>query len=229
MLNIHLMVLNYKLLSLKTEIEQIEENTALSASYVGITGGETDAVTYEDKIRDIKNNFDGYETYLYNVSSSYLSSSMGEFPDSAWPKTGSGTYSDPFEPMSSSHSTFTNWYGSNLSKSGQIYSASLYDTNNSNRLVNLLPQHVYEDVQNSYFLDFIDIHICIPFICYLHLILISFECVWTPFIFCVFNLYPTCSFYSYLLVSLYSCVFSLHSICIYLFSICILICISCVF
>ena len=32
-------------------------------------------------------NFDGYETYLYNVSSSYLSSSMGEFKDTSWPKT----------------------------------------------------------------------------------------------------------------------------------------------
>ena len=145
-----------RLKNFKYKIQQIESHTAESSSFVSVTNGADDALIFENKIRDIKNNFDGYETYLYNVSSSYLSSSMGEFLDSSWPKTGSGTYSDPFEPMSSSHSTFTNWYGSNLSNSGQIYSASLYDTNNPNRLVNLLPQHIREDAQNNYFLDFMD-------------------------------------------------------------------------
>ena len=103
-------------------------------------------------IRNTKNNFDRYETFLYNVSSSYVSSSIGIKYDSSWPKTGSGTYEDPYLPVSSSDSNFTNWYGSVNSTSGQIYSASLYDKENKNRLVNLLPQHIREDINNNYFL-----------------------------------------------------------------------------
>ena len=57
---------------------------------------------------------------------------MGEFPNASWPKTGSGTYYDPYTPVSSSHASFTNWYGSVVSTTGQIYSASYYDTNNGN-------------------------------------------------------------------------------------------------
>ena len=76
---------------------------------------------------------------------------MGEFHDSSWPKNGTGTYEDPYKPVSSSHSDFTSWYGSVSSKTGQIYSASFYDTENGNRLVNLLPDHVRSDSQNIQF------------------------------------------------------------------------------
>ena len=44
---------------------------------------------------------------------------------------------------------FVSWYGSNVGKTGQIYSASLYDTDNPNRLVNLLPGHVSEELDNN--------------------------------------------------------------------------------
>ena len=104
----------------------------------------------------IDSNFDGYESYLYNVSSSYISSSIGVFYDASVPKTGSGTFADPFVPVSSSNVQFTNWYGSVNTKLGQIYSASLYDTDNPNRLVNLLPDHVEEDIGNEQFLNFMD-------------------------------------------------------------------------
>ena len=145
-----------RLKNFKYKIQQIESYTAQSASLVGVTSGQQELLDYDNKIREVKNNFDGYETYLYNVSSSYLSSSMGEFKDASWPKTGTGTYADPYKPVSSSTSAFTNWYGSLGGKTGFIYTASLYDRNNSNRLVNILPPHVKEDVQNNKFLDFID-------------------------------------------------------------------------
>ena len=145
-----------RLKNFKYKIEQIEKHTAKSASFVGITNASDDAIYYDDKIREVKNSFDGYETYLYSTNSSYKSSSMGEFPDASWPKTGSGTYADPYAPVSSSHSDFTTWYGSIVKTTGQIYSASLYDTDNPNRLVNLLPSHIKEDSQNSQFLDFMD-------------------------------------------------------------------------
>ena len=140
----------------KSKIKLIESYTQQSSSLVGVTNSEKDLQRFDNLIRETKNNFDGYESYLYNVSSSYVSSSVGVFNDASWPKTGSGTYADPFVPVSSSNSTFTSWYGSVNSEAGQIYSASLYDTDNPNRLVNLLPQHIREDINNTYFLDFMD-------------------------------------------------------------------------
>ena len=145
-----------RLENFRYKIELIESYTAESSSFSALTDGSVDALKFENKIQEVKNNFDGYETYLYNVSSSYISSSMGVFNDASWPKSGSGTYADPFVPVSSSEATFTNWYGSNVSGKGQIYSASLYDINNPNRLVNLLPQHIREDIENNQFLDFMD-------------------------------------------------------------------------
>ena len=128
----------------------------MSASFVGVVSGSDESLKYARIIRNIKNNFDGYENYLYNTVSTYTTSSMGEFFDASWPKTGSGTYNDPFVPVRSSNSDFRSWYGSIPSKTGQIYSASLYDIENPNRLVNLLPQHIGNDVENSQFIDFTD-------------------------------------------------------------------------
>jgi len=145
-----------RLKNFKYKIEQIEEETAKSASFVGIPNGEIDLKTHHNNIRNIKTNFDGYEKYLYNIKSTYVSSSMGEFHNASWPKDGTGTYEDPYKPVSSSHSDFTDWYGSIASKTGQLYSASFYDTENGNRLVNLLPEHVRDDSQNIQFLDFMD-------------------------------------------------------------------------
>ena len=59
-------------------------------------------------------------------------------------------------PVSSSDASFINWYGSVSSKTGQLYSASFYDIENRNRLVNLLPEHVSSDLNNSQFIDFMD-------------------------------------------------------------------------
>ena len=145
-----------RLKNFKYKLQQIETYTAESASLVGVTNSESDLLKSDNNIREVKNNFDGYENFLYNVSSSYTTSSLGERFNSSWPKTGSGTYAIPFEPVSSSHSDFTNWYGSLYNKTGQIYSASRYDIDNPNRLVNLLPVHVREDVNNTQFLDFMD-------------------------------------------------------------------------
>ena len=145
-----------RLKNFKYKVQQIEQNTALSSSFVGVVSGSVESLKYDKIIRDVKNNFDGYENYLYNTVSTYKSSSMGEFPNASWPKTGSGTYADPFVPVSSSHVDFTSWYGSIPSKTGQLYSASLYDTENPNRIVNLLPQFVSEDLDNSQFIDFMD-------------------------------------------------------------------------
>ena len=145
-----------RLSNFKYKLQQIESNTVSSASSAAITGGNGDAVDFENKIRDEKRNFDGYESYLYNISSSYVSSSSEIKFDSSVPKTGAGTFSDPYVPVPTTSSAFTDWYGSTLSRTGQIYSASLYDRENPNRLVNLLPEHISADFGNKKFLDFMD-------------------------------------------------------------------------
>jgi len=145
-----------RLKNFKYKLQLIEEYTAKSASFVEITNAETDANRFDTRIRNVKTNFDGYENYLYHVSSSYVSSSLGEFHDASLPKTGSGTYDDPFVPVSSSHADFIDWYGSVRGQYGQIHSASLYDAENKNRLINTLPTFIREDDNNVQFLDFID-------------------------------------------------------------------------
>ena len=145
-----------RLSNLKYKLQQIETNTASSASSAIITGGTGDAIDFENKIREYKRNFDGYESYLYNISSSYVSSSSEIKFDSSVPKTGAGTFNDPYLPVHTTSSAFTDWYGSTLSRTGQIYSASLYDKENPNRLVNLLPEHISADFGNKKFLDFMD-------------------------------------------------------------------------
>ena len=145
-----------RLENFETKLKDIEKQTALSASFVGVTNGEGDKKIHHDNIRNIKNNFDGYENYLFNTKSTYISSSIGIFNDASWPKTGSGTYEDPFKPVSSSDPQFTAWYGSIPDQSGQLFSASFYDQENGNRLVNLLPEHVRDDLGNAEFLDFMD-------------------------------------------------------------------------
>ena len=145
-----------RLKNFKYKVELLESYTAESASLVNISNSQRDLTIVDNKIRNVKSNLDGYENYLYSTKSSYVTSSMGEFNNASWPKAGSGSYEFPYTPITSSHAEFTNWYGSIGSKTGQVYSASLYDKNNSNRLVNLLPVHVKEDIQNNQFFDFLD-------------------------------------------------------------------------
>ena len=145
-----------RLKNFKYKVELLETYTAESASLVNISNSQRDLTDVDNKIRSVKKNLDGYENYLYSTNSSYVTSSMGEFNNASWPKAGSGSYEFPYAPITSSHTEFTDWYGSIGSKTGQLYSASLYDIDNSNRLVNLLPEHVKDDVQNNQFFDFLD-------------------------------------------------------------------------
>ena len=80
-----------RLKNFKYKISQLDGYIQESSSLVSVTNSENDLLSYDNKIRLLKSNFDGYESYLYNISSSYKSSSMGEFPDASWPKTGSGS------------------------------------------------------------------------------------------------------------------------------------------
>ena len=101
----------------------------------------------EEFKRDITNNFDHYEKYLFYESSSYSTSSFGLGFDTSWPKQNS---TKPHNVFSVSASAATTWYNNNST------SASIYDQNNPNRLVNLIPEHIKRDSENQPFLDFLD-------------------------------------------------------------------------
>ena len=73
-----------RLENFKYKLQQIESFTVQSSSNAALTNGAADALIFENKIRDTKNNFDGYEKYLYNISSSYSTSSLGETFDASW-------------------------------------------------------------------------------------------------------------------------------------------------
>jgi len=93
------------------------------------------------------NEFDNYERYLYYISSSYESSSVGEFYESTWPKS---TSAPPYVLYSYSSSTANTWY------SGMIASASIYDNLNKDVFSNFVPLDMQLDDQNKNWVKFIN-------------------------------------------------------------------------
>ena len=107
----------------------------------------SEIVKNEEFKRNITSNFDHYEKYLFYESSSYATSSFGLEFDTSWPKENS---TKPHNVLSVSASAAITWYNNNVT------SASLYDQNNPNRLINLIPEHIKRDSENQPFLDFLD-------------------------------------------------------------------------
>ena len=127
----------------------IESYKVTSASLHSTSGSSADIGLYDYKIRDLINNFSGYENYLYAESSSYVSGSVSlrtEELDNSWPKTNS---TKPYILSHITSSEASAWY------TNQIATASLYDRENSNSLIQNLPFHIVEDNNNKDFLTFI--------------------------------------------------------------------------
>jgi len=136
----------------RTKLERYEYYSSESGSLAvkaASTGSvyESEIVKNEELKNNIINNFDHYEKYLYYESSSANSSSFGLEFDTSWPKENS---SKPHNPLSITASAATTWYNNNTT------SASIYDQNNPNRLINLIPEHIKRDSENQPFLDFLD-------------------------------------------------------------------------
>ena len=109
----------------------IENYTAASSSAASYStyAAQQDAQSYQDKINNIIQGFDGYEKFLYFESSSY-----------AYPKQ---TSSKPYINVSTSSVAGTLWYDYNYDI------ASTYDENNQNYLIYALPAYVNEDPSNN--------------------------------------------------------------------------------
>ena len=121
--------------------------TPVSSSITGSVSFQTNIQNYKDQKNQIIQSFDYYETYLYNVSSSYETSSYGEFDPMSWPKYTSGSF---YIPYSVTSSLAQDWYD------GIITSASFYDKMNEDALYKMIPDHILEDDYSSDFVIFVN-------------------------------------------------------------------------
>jgi hypothetical protein len=94
----------------------------------------------QNKINDIIEKFDGYEYYLYYDSGS-----------TSWPKS---TNTKPYQLYAYTSSQVQNWLGSENTvptavTQSILYSASLYDLNNKDWLLNTVPEYLKNDPNNQ--------------------------------------------------------------------------------
>ena len=144
---VHFGSAEHRIRNFKKKLELIELYTSSSDSYQDITGSEETIGEWSAKKRRVINSFDPYEHYLYYESSSYASSSVGEYYSASWPKENSSSPYTLVHTSGSAASTwFTNWTGY----------AEEFDRNNRDRLTNNVPLHVSTDTQNNTFLEFLD-------------------------------------------------------------------------
>ncbi len=91
--------------------------------------------------------FDGYERFLYRNSGSFAS----------WPKSSNIS---PYPLFSISSSQVRTWIGDEKDSfpnyGGQLLSASLFDKQNIDNLTNLVPNHIIENPDNSFFNSFLN-------------------------------------------------------------------------
>jgi hypothetical protein len=113
-------------------IEQYTSNASLTTDTSSYYQSDSQII-WNNKINDIITNFDGYEYYLYFTSESH-----------AWPKS---NLVAPFLNYPTTSSTAINWF------STQSISASYFDSENNNALINAIPTYLREDSNNDpYFL-----------------------------------------------------------------------------
>ena len=130
------------------ETYNVESASAASLTQASYDTNRKESDVWHNRIRDVKNSFDGFESYMYFQSSSNATSSMGQFYDNSWPKkSGNGSGNNPYVLYSISESVAVNWYDR------QITSSSLYDTKNGNYLINNTPEFLNTQ-DNQAYLDF---------------------------------------------------------------------------
>ena len=102
--------------------------------------------SFEGKINNIINNFDGYERFLYYNTGSF-----------SYPKT---TSQIPYILAKSDSTAVTNWLGNGNIDSplykGIYASASIFDTNNRNQLLKSIPEYLRDDPSNQQYELFVD-------------------------------------------------------------------------
>jgi hypothetical protein len=112
-------------------LENYTANSALASTSPTNTFISSSQIIWNNKINDIITNFDGYEYYLYFESGSY-----------AWPKVAGSTL-PPYINSTTGSVAAINWFTT------QSISASFYDSENNNHLINAIPTYLREDPQNA--------------------------------------------------------------------------------
>jgi hypothetical protein len=112
-------------------LENYTANSALASTSPTNTFISSSQIIWNNKINDIITNFDGYEYYLYFESGSY-----------AWPKVVGSTL-PPYINATTGSVAAINWFTT------QSISASFYDSENNNHLINAIPTYLREDPQNA--------------------------------------------------------------------------------
>jgi hypothetical protein len=117
-------------------IEGYQANANLSSGTPTNYYVSSSNILYQNKINDIITNFDNYEYHLYFESSS-----------TSWPKTNSNP---PYINAG------TNSVLGQSFLISQSLSASIYDNNNNNNLINAIPSYILEDPNNNQYKLFIE-------------------------------------------------------------------------
>lgn len=136
-----------RLLNFYEKVSLIESSSIQLNTITNQTSGSNSSSYYVSESRaslqfiidNVIENFDGYERYLYYTSES-----------KSWPKSNS-TY--PYTLYSTGSSQVLNWLGSSDESSvyygGQALSASRYDVDNQDNLLNTIPGYLRDDPQNA--------------------------------------------------------------------------------
>ena len=112
-------------------LENYTTNSNLASTSPTNTFISSSQIIWNNKINDIITNFDGYEYYLYFESGSY-----------AWTKIAGSTL-PPYINSTTGSVAAINWFTT------QSISASFYDSENNNHLINAIPTYLREDPQNA--------------------------------------------------------------------------------
>ena len=141
---VHFSSYQERILNFKYKAQLIEKyGLEISASDT-LTGAlptvASDRSNIVQKRDDVISSFDTFEDYMYNISSSTISGSLGEWWSNSWPKS---TTVAPHKIMSPTSSEVNTWLA------GAMTSASFYDRMNDNMLSKALPEYVLEDPNNS--------------------------------------------------------------------------------
>ena len=128
-----------------SQISEIDSITGIS------TSSSIHILNNKESINTKKTNlikgFDGYERFLYYNSGSFAS----------WPKSNN---THPYNLYSISSSQVITWIGDEKDSfpnyGGQLLSASLFDRQNKDNLLNFIPHHITENSDNSFYSTFVN-------------------------------------------------------------------------
>ena len=138
----------YKLKLIEDYDAQVVEIQSIEGSISNSNTILTEKENIKTKKRNLIKGFDGYEHFLYYTTGSNVYT---------WPKYDG---SAPYGLYSVTSSEAINWLGDANgeipSYSGQLLSASLYDRKNPNNLSKLIPQHILDNSDNQFYLNFVN-------------------------------------------------------------------------